>query len=241
MTALAIAASMTCLFVSPGGRTNDLAVTGWTATLDGSPCALKRGERHFVDHVFDGGWVFEGIDCLERHEAELSATFVAPETGIVIAGLTGDWFYDLSVDGTQVFSTGEAGNGTSELGFWNNTARFPVSKGVHRLVVRLRNGMGGMMFAIGKPGPAPVRSVNPIGIEDFRAAYRRLWARGDALSRNAPARLADLAAIQRGIDMTDGDDFCRLPVRNRPQHEPRLVRDPSKCWGTSSCKLRRKV
>ena len=210
MTALAIAASMTCLFVSCDGRTNDLAVTGWTATLDGSPCALKRGERHFVDHVFDGGWVFEGIDCLERHEAELSATFVAPETGIVVAGLTGDWFYDLSVDGTQVFSTGEAGNGTSELGFWNNTARFPVSKGVHRLLVRLRNGMGGMMFAIGKPGPAPVRSVNPIGIEDFRAAYRRLWARGDALSRNAPARLADLAAIQRGIDMTDGDDFCRF-------------------------------
>ena len=210
MTVLAVMASMTCLFVSRGGQTNDLAITGWTATLDGQPCALKRGERHFVDHVFDRGWVFDGIDCLERHEAELSATFTAPEDGVVAAGLTGDWFYDLSVDGKQVFSTGEKGNGTSELAFWNNTAQFPVAKGVHRLDVRLRNGMGGMMFAIGKPESAPVRAANPIGIGDFRAAYRRLWARSNPLSRNDPGRLADLAAIQRGIDMTGGDDFRRF-------------------------------
>lgn len=196
----------TCRFTPTGGAPQDLVVSNWSATVNGAPHTLAKGEHRCGFHRFRDGWTFPGFDPRQRNEVMMTGTFAAPSDGEVAAGLTGDWFYDLAVDGRTVFSTGAAGNGTSEYGYWNKTATFPVTAGRHTLTVTLRNGMGGLMFALGKPEARPVIVKVPVSVEETLAAARRVWA-GDVYERNNAKRRADMAVVQRAIDMTSGADF----------------------------------
>lgn len=204
----------TCRFTPAGGAPQDLVVSNWSATVNGAPHALAKGEHRCGFHRFRDGWTFPGFDPRQRNEVVMTGTFAAPSDGEVAAGLSGDWFYDLAVDGRTVFSTGAAGNGTSEYGYWNRTATFPVTAGRHTLTVTLRNGMGSLMFALGKPEARPVVVKVPVSVEETLAAARRVWA-GDVYARHAAARRADLAVLQRAIDMTSGADFGKAVAGDR--------------------------
>ena len=203
---LSAAPKRTCLFTPAGGAPRDLVIADWSATVNGAPHELAVGEHRCGFHRFRDGWTFPGFDPRQRNEVVMTGTFEAPSDGEVAAGLTGDWFYDLALDGKAVFSTGSGGNGTSEYGYWNKTARFPVTAGRHTLTATLRNGMGGMMFALGKPEARPVVAKEPVAVADALAAARRIWA-GDVYERNNAKRRADMAVVQRAIDMTSGADF----------------------------------
>lgn len=212
MTAFRLLAADEVLFVTGGGVTSVVEVAGWTATLDGASVSLKRGERACGPHVFSGGWVFEGLDWGKRRRAVLSASVDVPAAGELAMGISADWFFDLYLDGRKVYSTGAEGNGTSEFAYWNHTVRSPVGAGRHALRVELVNGLGGMMFALGRPESKPCRASRPVTCEEVLAACRRLWARDNPFVRDDPCRLADLDVYQRAIDMTSGAAlmaFCR--------------------------------
>lgn len=193
----------TCLFTPKGGTAQDLVLGDWSVTLNGEKAALRRGEHQCGNYCFTEGWIFDEIDTKERNLAVFTASFVAPADGTVEMGLTGDWFYDLEVDGKTVFSTGAAGNGGCEYGYWNKTAKFEVAKGRHAFAAKIENGMGPIMFSLAKPAKPPVRVKEPISVEEALAAANRIWDRGP-MERNDPARLADLKLVQRAVDMTSG-------------------------------------
>ena len=201
----AAAETRTCLFTPNGGSPQDLAIAGWTATVDGKGENLVVGDHSCGPHHFREGWVFEGFDPTLRHVAVMDATFEAPADGVVSAGLTADWFVDLAVDGRQVYTTGAGGNGTCEYGYWNQTATFPVKRGRHALRVTLRNGLGRMMFAIGKPAKKPPRVTRVVTVEETLEAARRVWA-SDVYDRRDPKRLEAMAVLQHAVNMTSGAD-----------------------------------
>ena len=200
------APTRTCLFTPTGGAPRDLVIADWSATVNGEPHALVTGEHRCGFHRFRDGWTFPGFDPKKRNEVVMTGAFEVPSDGEVAAGLTGDWFYDLALDGKTVFTTGSGGNATGEYGYWNKTAKFPVTAGRHVLTATLRNGAGGLMFALGKPTARPVVAKEPVSVDDALAAARRIWA-GDVYARNDARRRADMAIVQRAIDMTSGDDF----------------------------------
>lgn len=127
LATLSAAPTRTCLFTPTGGAPRDLVIADWSATVNGAPHELVVGEHRCGFHRFRGGWTFPGFDPRQRNEVVMTGTFEAPSDGEVAAGLSGDWFYDLALDGKAVFSTGSGGNGTSEYGYWNKTAKFPVT------------------------------------------------------------------------------------------------------------------
>ena len=204
-TLIAAALVRTCLFTPDGGKPQDLEISGWTGTLDGAPAELAVGDHFCGPHHFKTGWVFHDIDKAKRHEAVFTAAFDAPADGTLEAGLTGDWFFDVDVDGKQVFTTGAAGNGTCEYGYWNQTMKARVAKGPHVIKATLRNGLGSMMFALGKPEPKPVRVKRRVTVAETLDAAKRVWA-GDVYDRRNPARLKDLETLQHAVNMTSGAD-----------------------------------
>lgn len=199
----------TCRFVDAAGKASDLTIGGWTATLNGKPRELARGEHRCGRYVFSDGWIFHEIDPSTQNVAVIRGRFTAPADGKIEIGLTGDWFYDIELDGETFFSTKTDGNGSCEYGLWNRSAKCDVKKGTHELSVRLVNGLGKMMFALGRPTSAPVRNHVKIGVEEAIAAARRIWAM-DAMDRTSPDRLKELDLLQRAVDMTSGEDCGRF-------------------------------
>lgn len=204
-----MAQDASCRFTPTGGQPSELVVTGWMGTLDGAPVELAVGDHSCGPHHFRTGWTFHRIDRSKRHTAVLSGAFVAPADGVVEAGLTGDWFYDVEIDGKTVFTTGSGGNATCEYGYWNNTMRAAVAKGPHTLKVTLRNGLGVMMFALGMPEPKPVRVKRRVSVSEALDAAKRVWA-GDVYDRKSPSRLKDLETLQHAVDMTSAADAVKF-------------------------------
>lgn len=198
-----------CRFVGADGKASDLPMRNWTATLNGKPIGLLRGEHRCGRYVFADGWIFHGIDPSTQNVAVIRGEFHAPSDGKIEMGLTGDWFYDIELDGRRFFTTATDGNGSCEYGLWNRSATCPVSKGAHELTVRLVNGLGKMMFALGKPVSAPVRSNRKISVDEAIEAARRIWTM-DSMQRTAPARLKELDRLQMAVDMTSGEAYKRF-------------------------------
>lgn len=207
--ALAGAETRTCLFTPDDGVPQDLPIVGWTATVDGKDAELVVRDHSCGSHHFREGWVFEGYDSKDRHVAVLDATFDVPVDGTVSAGMTADWFFDLAVDGLTVFSTDAGGNGTCEYGYWNQTAIFSVKAGRHALRVTLKNGLGKMMFALGKPAKKPPRVTRIVTLDETLDAARRVWA-SDVNDRSNPQRLEAMVVLQHAVNMTSSADAVKF-------------------------------
>ena len=209
-TALHAAETRTCIFVPNGGAPTDLLVGDWSVTLNGEPAELVRGEHQCGTVCFDEGWVFDDIDAKKRNCAVFVGRFEVASDGQVELGFTCDWFCDLELDGKVVHSTGTRGNGGCEFDYWNNTARFPVAAGSHTLAAKVVNGMGGIMFALGRPAEKPVRVSEPISAEEALSAAESLWNGCGPMERGDAGRLECLRRLQRAIDMTAGDSFMEF-------------------------------
>lgn len=185
-----------------------LTTAGWTATLDGRPVSPVAGT---FEGAPDGvtAWTFPDVDFLTSHQAVMTTVFTVPEDGVLSFGATADWFFDVSLDDRTVYSTGADGNGSSEFGLWNHTVKEQIKQGEHRLTVTLRNGMAGMMFAMGEVQTRPVAECRPVTKEELQTAFRTLWTT-DCRSRHDERRMAAIEVIERAIAMTDGESFRRF-------------------------------
>lgn len=201
-------------FASGAGVTSDLQLGAWTATLDGRPFAPTPETVQSAAGTFVA-WDFAGVDCLQQHAATMTTSFVAPAEGEIAFGASVDWFFDAFVDGEQIYSTGGNGNGDSERGLWNHTVRAAVTAGAHTLEVRLKNGMAGLSFALGKPTVKPVVQDEPVTLAQTLEAVRALW-QTDCLKPDDPARTALVETYRRAIAMTDGGSFNDFRAGQQP-------------------------
>ena len=69
-----------------------------------------------------------------------------------IVGCGADWWFDLFLDGREVFTTGEAGNVSHPPTMCDHLIPIRVSQGDHVLVVRFVSGSASSMLCVGGPG-----------------------------------------------------------------------------------------
>lgn len=68
-----------------------------------------------------------------------------------IVGCGADWWFDLFLDGEQIFTTGEAGNVSHPPAMCDHLVSMRVSQGPHVLAVRFVSGSASSMLCVGSP------------------------------------------------------------------------------------------
>ncbi len=95
----------------------------------------------------------KGDEPLENRSAILYNEFDADADGFMRTGFSADWRMKIVLNGEEVYSTLEKGNGSSSFSAGDHTADLPVRKGRNLLAVQVLSGSAGWCLAWGAPQP----------------------------------------------------------------------------------------
>lgn len=186
------------LITADGRKIPLLPTSDWKITLDGAPQPSRphQDESLFID-----------VDCRQIHTAILEISFIAPEDGTLAMGCGADWYFQLDLDGKEIYSTMGSGNGNSEVARYNHTVNTALAKGKHTFKITLQNGMGAMGFICGAQQPKPVRSTRVVPYEEVEAAVKTCYALAfDDLSSQ---RKAALKSLQDALDGVTAGEYVK--------------------------------